>query len=387
MAERQVDGDLSADRIAFFEAVKEGFRRAAQASGTIEKHYRIAGRSVRLRFAGPALVPVIDPALAHLQAQPAPTPDLTIDLFDSASTGARLPLLVRSLVDLLRTNWWEHLLSRREIKGYHGGHIQTAFHLGPDILSVLDTEANHALYWVNDAVQTPYYERGYPLTNLLNWWLGRRGCIIIHAAAVGHETGGVILPGQGGSGKSTTTLACLSSALGIVGDDYCAVDQATGDAHSLYNTVKLKGDQDVERFAHVESFMDHVERVGEGGSLERAMMFLHQHSPGKMLASMPLKGILIPRVTGRPETTIQPASAAAAFKALAPSTIFQLAGNERTAFQALVNLSRSIPAFEIGLGTDIDKIPGVIEQFLDGTPPTSHERPAAATSQAPTNAH
>ena len=94
------------------------------------------------------------------------------------------------------------------------------------------------------------------------------------------------------------------------------------------------------------------------------MGFLHPSIPGKMLNAMPLKGILIPRVTGRRETTIVPASAAAALKALVPSTIFQLAGNERPAFQSMVQLARTIPAFDIGLGTEISEIPGVIQRFL-----------------------
>jgi len=190
----------------------------------------------------------------------------------------------------------------------------------------------------------------------------------VHCRGIGHGTGGVLLPGKGGSGKSTTTLACTASDLAILGDDYCAVDPATGRAHSLYNTVKLKAEEDVARFAHLQPFIDNVERVGEGDDRERSMVFLHRHFPGRMLAGMPLKAILIPRVTGRRETAIAPASAAAALKALAPSTIFQLAGNERPAFQALVRLVRSIPAYEIGLGTEISAIPGVISRFLETAP-------------------
>jgi hypothetical protein len=368
MAERPIDDDLAADRVAFFQAAAEGFRRAERAVGAIEKCYLMAGFNVRLRFAGPALIPFIDPALAHLATANGAAPAYTIELFDTASTGTPMPLLVKSLIDLIRDRWWEHLHNRREIRDYHGGTIQTAFHLGPGILSVLNSTANHALYWVQDAHDIPYYERGYPLTNLLNWWLGRRGRVIVHAAGVGRESGGVLLPGKGGSGKSTTALACAASDLAIVGDDYCAVDPAMGCAHSLYNTVKLKGDEDVERFAPLEGFSSNVERVGEGDDRARAMVFLHRHFPGTMRSGMPIRAILIPRVTGQPETTIAPASAAGALKALAPSTIFQLAGNERPAFQAMVQLARNIPAFEISLGTRIPSIPAAIARFLDTLP-------------------
>lgn len=365
MAEHALTGPPEADRAALLDTLAEGFRRAALAAGTVERHYEIAGASVRLRFAGGALVPFLDPAIAHLAADATSPPDFTIDLFDSASTGTPLPLLARSLVDLLRFRWWEHLDSRREIRHYHGGHLGAAFHLGPDILSVLDRPRRRAAYWVNDARDLPYYERGYPITNLLNWWLRDRGLVVVHAAVVGNAAGAVLLPGKGGSGKSTTTLACTAGGLAVVGDDYCAMDPRTGIAHSLYNTVKLKADADVERFSALEPFMRHMERVGEGGDRQRSMVFLHPHFPGAMTSSLPVRAILVPQVTGEPGTSIARSSAGAALMALAPSTMLQLAGNERDAFRSMVELVRGIPTFRILLGTQVDGIPATIARFLD----------------------
>ena len=42
------------------------------------------------RFAGPALIPAITPALEHLEVTSAAPADLTIELFDSISTGTSL---------------------------------------------------------------------------------------------------------------------------------------------------------------------------------------------------------------------------------------------------------------------------------------------------------
>lgn len=365
MAEGALTDPLEADRAALFDTLAEGFRRAARAAGTIERHYAIGGASLRLRFAGGALVPILDPAIAHLACDATTAPEGTIELFDSNSTATPLPLLARSLVDLLRFRWFEHLDNRREIKHYHGGHLRAAFHLGPDILSVLDVPRRRALYWVNDARDLPYYERGYPITNLFNWWLRDRGLVVVHAAVVGSAMGAVLLPGKGGSGKSTTALACTAGGLSVVGDDYCAMDPSTGVAHSLYNTVKLKADADVERFAALGPFMRHMERVGEGDDRQRSMVFLHPHFPGAMAPSLPVRAILVPQVTGRAETTIARTSAGAALMALAPSTMFQLAGNERDAFRSMVELVRGIPTFRILLGTRIDEIPAAITRFLD----------------------
>ncbi len=352
----------AADQLVFFETLDQGFKRAADRAGCIDRTFRIAGFRIRLRFAGPALIPVIVPALVHLETAPDNEADFTIALFDTASTGTRLPFLADHYISLLRLRWWEHLAGRREIKGLNGERIRSVFHLGPDILSVLDTARDHAVYWVEDAGSLPYYERGSPLMVLLNWWLARNQRYLVHAAGIGSAERGLLLTAKGGSGKSTTTLACLLAGLGIVGDDYAVVDAAEDRAYSLFNSIKLKGPADVARFPGLESRFDNIERLAEG---EKAMLYLHQHFPDRLLPQLPLDAILVPRFADRPETVITPAAASLAFKALAPSTMFQLPGNARDAFQGLASLVRRIPAYEIALGTDIDCIPDTIRRFLE----------------------
>jgi hypothetical protein len=78
----------------------------------------------------------------------------------------------------------------------------------------------------------------------------------------------------------------------------------------------------------------------------------------------PVCAILIPRLTGRLGTALTPASPAAALKALAPSTLFQLAGAGPAAFQNLAGLIRQIPCYHLEAGTDVSRIPGVIASLL-----------------------
>lgn len=354
------------DQLAFAQSAREGFRRASAASGIIERYYRIAQCTVLLRFAGPALLEPITPALEHLRMAEPAAPDLTIDLFDSNSTATPLPFLLDRFVELVRLRWWEQLGNRREIDGMNGERIRSVFHLGPDILSVLDQDENHAVYWVENAADIPYYETGYPLTVLLNWWFGRRNRFFVHAACFGTEDGSVLLTGKGGSGKSTTTLACLDSGLALGGDDYCVIDPEQLLAYSVYNTIKLKGSQDVERFAHLKSCIENLERVDDAENGEKAMIFLQRFFPEQLLPSSALRAILVPRVADQEETVITPASASHVFKAIMPSTLFQLPGNAQGEFRAMANLVRALPSYEIALGRDIDAIPGVIRAFLQG---------------------
>ncbi len=357
-----------ADQSAFFDALTEGFERAGSAVGIIEQHYQIAGHHICLRFAGSAMIPMIGPALSHLRVEKPSAGDLpvdfSIDLFDVKSTEASLPFLMARFIDLLRLRWWEHLESRGEIKGLSSDRLRAVFHLGPDILSVLDTAHNRAVYWVEDVAKIPYYEKGYPLTVLLNWWLAKKGRYCVHAAAIGSEQGGVLLPGKGGSGKSTTSLACMMEGLKNSGDDYTIVDPERLQAHSLFNTIKLKSMDDVNRFPKLRKCVSNLAQVNDTELGEKAMIFMDQHFPGSLINTMPLRAILVPRIVHQPNTVITPTSPMKAFKALAPSTVFQLPGNAHDAFASLGRLVRALPCFDINLGSDMKQTPRVIREFL-----------------------
>lgn len=306
-------------------------------------------------------MPQLAPALAHLEIEPIANPDLTVCLWDNASTQTQLPLLLGSLVELIRLNWRNYLGPRKEIKAYDGDRIRANFHIGPNILSVLDRQQNLACYWIDDAQNIPYWEKGSPLQTILNWWTTDRQHQYVHAGAVGTPAGGVLLAGKGGAGKSSTALACIDSNLVYASDDYCLVSiDPQPYAYSLYNTAKLKGQVDLERFPKLAPLVENVDRIG----LEKAMLFLHQHHPDKISRGFPIKAVLIPQVTGKLDTHIRPTTAGAALRALAPSTIFQLAGSGQTAFGIMSSLVKQVPCYVLELGTDMVQIPTAIEHLL-----------------------
>lgn len=357
---------IECDQIGYYNLAQEGFDRAEAAAGeTIVKNYQIAGRNVRLKFAGPALVEKLTPAIAHLRNESAgfEESDLTIQIWDSKTTRSPLPLLLASLVELLRLRWFEKLDIRKEIKGYHSRRIRTIFHLGPDILSIYDVERRTALYWVESPESIPYYEVGYPLTPILAWWMEENGLQLLHASAVGGPDGGAIICGKGGSGKSTTALSCIGSRLGFLGDDYCVLDMNDGGARisSLYSTSKLKGQEDVDRFPHFEKMISNPNREGE----EKALIFLQQHVPDALVKSFPLKVVFVPRITGRDKTEVAEISMASALRALAPSTMFQLPGNGPASFKRMSQLVKTVRCRHLDLGTNIPEIPGVVADYLE----------------------
>lgn len=338
--------------IAFFRAAYQAFQRAEQAAGDpIERFYSIGGYIVRLRFAGPVLVPLITPALAHLATEPVSRPALTVCLWDSASTNASLPPPPWRLGDYL---------ARGEIRGLSSGRFRAAFNLGSGVLRMLDAERNVALWWIRDACLLPSHEIGSPLSAILYWWMSLRGRQYVHAGAVGTPTGGVLLAGKGGCGKSTAALACLDSELVYVGDDYCLLaTEPAPYAYSLYSSGKLDGEH-IRRFPFLVPVISNANHLDS----EKVLLFLHQHFPGKLSSGFPIRAILLPRITGRPGTTLTPTSPMIGLKALAPSTIFQLSGAGGAVFQTLARFVGLVPCYYLNLGTDPTKIPHMISALL-----------------------
>lgn len=349
------------DLIDYFQTFACGFHRAQTAAGSHDYFLALGEHTICLRFAGTALIPQITPALAHLKIDPVTKPDLTIYLWDSVSTNTPLPLLASSLIELVSSNFWRLLDTRMEIKGYNSDRFFSIFNVGSHLLSVLDRQENIALYWTEDAQALPYWDRGSPLRGIINWWMSQKNLQFVHAGAVGTEQGAVLLAGKGGSGKSSTALSCLNSDLLYASDDYCLVETDPKPmVYSLYNTAKLKGKEDLARFPHLAPLFNNLDRLDQ----EKAMIFVREHFPEKIINQLPLKAVLVPRVTGKPDTKISPTSAMVALKALAPSTIFQLPKTGQSAFARMSRLVRQVPAYCLELGTDIPQIPQTIAQLL-----------------------
>src|SRR5262245_62149593 len=103
--------------VEYFQSVYELFKSSQQLTGAVERTYIIGGYRVRLSFPGAALLSLTR-ALEHLAADNHATPDLTICLWDSESTGQRM----------IPRPWQEDdFLARGVIQGYNTERIYTAF--------------------------------------------------------------------------------------------------------------------------------------------------------------------------------------------------------------------------------------------------------------------
>lgn len=352
----------AADQEAFFDAMYAGARRAEAQAGYRDHHYAVAGHAVRLRIAGSGFAGKLPTALAHLAGAPAEEPTLTIHAWDDVSTGTFLPRLVARYLSFVEMHCFDYLGPRNEMIDFHGDRIRAVMHLDPMIVSLFDPVRSVALYWTRDVERIPIWDWGTPLRIILNEWAKLHGLFLVHSGAVGIAEGGVLFAGKSGSGKSTSALACLDDGgLMFAGDDYSLVNvTAPPYVYSLYSSAKLKGPADFERFARLLPLVVNREHIDR----QKALVFLHDALREKVTAGFPLRAILVPRISGKPESTIEPSTPVAALRALAPSTMLQLPGDGRQTMDNLAALVRRVPAYTLHAGTRMRGISQCVEALL-----------------------
>ena len=338
---------------------------AAAAGGAVQQWYRIGGHDVCVRTIPEQDARRLRPALGHL-ALPEATASaagLTISTWNGATPSAA-PVLA-DLLRRLRANWCAECGPRGEVLELHSIGISAIYNAGPNVLTVIDFERNRGWLLKLDDDTFPYWEVGSPFRFLLHEWFAARGLQYVHGAAVGTEKGGVLLVGKGGSGKSTTALLCAAAGMHYAGDDYCLIDPSRAWAHSLYNTGKLKGPDDYARLPELKGLStnpDSFERGGDG----KGVYFLDEIWPDRVVAGMPLRAIVVPRITGQAASSVEPCSAFDAVVAMLPSTVAQLPAASNEDCDRMVALAEKLPAYVLHLGTDIRGIPAALTTLLNG---------------------
>ena len=348
--------DHPAELAAFFAAAERASVRAAASSGEIVSSFRIAGRPVQFRFAGPALIGAMAPALAHLAHTGIdPAPELTVALWDSASTGVAMPA----------PPWPASAYSARgDILGFEDARYRVTYHVGNGVLSMIDMSQGRALCWIHDAQVVPSDVKSKPLLHILQWWLASHNCQPLHAGLVGITGGAALLAGQSGAGKSSTALACLAAGLLFGGDDFCMVE--TGDvlqAHSLYSSGRLHSGE-LESLPSLQATIVNPDQL-DG---EKALFFLQRDYAARMVASLPVRVLLLPRVCDQRDTTWEAAPAAAVREALNAGTLPLLpSASAPAALYAIRRLAARLPCCYLNLGNDRQQIPAAIATLLDGS--------------------
>jgi hypothetical protein len=345
-----------------FQNLASAFEAALDDHEPYEYQFNICGQMFRFRFAEPELAGRLTRAFAHLRQPLTAVPDCTVEVAESKSSDRFPSILLKAYLSALEHSWWNLTNPRGELLEFHNPPAMAAYYPGTSGLSMLDIDSGRGLYWKMRLSHVPYYEVGDPFRTILHWWLRSRGFQFIHGAGVGFESGAVLMVGKGGAGKSTSAVASIHGGLQYAGDDYCAVGlDPQPVVYSLYNTCKLCGDDDIARFPGLAGHVSNPTRPPE----EKARVFLHELFPERVSASLPLKAVLVPKITGSRDTFIKPCKGMEALTAIVPWTMAQLPSSNHADVKFMGALVRRLPTFAIEVGTQVEQISEVIARLLE----------------------
>lgn len=321
----------------------------------IKKTYFIAGKTICLLFYSKILYEKMNKALIHNEEDKINIPDLTVCLWDSVSTNTHMVLP------------WKNGLSYTYIqeintKTTNDNSFLGVYLNGEETLNLYDEKNNTAYFWINNALDLPFWIIASPLRSIFNWFFSKNNIHLIHGAVVGLNGKSVLLTAKGGSGKSTTALACLFAGMDYLGDDYITLE--SGDiimSHSLFNSVKVFP-QSLNKFSLLKEKVWNKDNIDtkEG----KAIVFLSELFPNQIIRTASLHAILIPVIKNTQKTKIVKASKLQTMLAMIPTTLFQLSLTKSNKIAELKSIIEKTPCYFLELGYNLDEIPEVIKSFL-----------------------
>ena len=339
----------------FHEKLSVAQRRAAgdHAAQVHESWYGIAGRNVRMSLAGTDLAQVLPRALAHLSVPAfAAEPALVITAWDEAATGVPCPFR-RTVLD--------DAAPGTTTVSADGQHV--LFERANTVFSY-DRARRHMVGWVSAANRLTQYERGRPLHSAFLLWQRDLGFQPVHAGFIERSGHGILLGGPGGSGKSTTSLVCMSDGWAYLADDYVAVerDDSRFVGYGLYCSTHLEQEH-LKRFASLMPDASPPVLAGE----DKSMVLLGDVKGSHLGGAAEISVLALPRIGTSEETTFRSASKTEALLRLAPSSLLLLPyqGIGHDGFAALVALVEGVPTYWLELGRDFRRLPVAVSAMLD----------------------
>ena len=323
----------------------------AAAGGHEELTLRIAGYPVRVRVAGRRWAELIHAAMGHLSAPSVVgRPSLSIDVWDAEETGVPVPMPAQ--FDLSAPPILMRMSEDGQLVGEERPHGMVWF----------DRAADRILGCIESTRRLNLDERARPFHKLISPWLEDNGIQFVHSGLIEHQGRGILFVGNGGAGKSTSSISCLRAGMGYLGDDFLGLGQEGGRfiGHGLYASCLLNVHH-IKRFPDLQPLGSAPNHAHE----DKFVLYLAQAFPKSLQRRATVDALVLPRVVDQETTTYRPATKIAALKAIAPTSVMYLPRPNRTAFERLSTLVEKTPCFWLELGRRIDSIPVAVRALAE----------------------
>lgn len=329
-------------------------RLAAFIASTPPRLFGIGPVSVALHASDPRLAGLLGAALAHA-ATDTPRPcHIRVAAIDTGMIGWPLPPTVPGT---------EHLgPPLDEVNLRVAGQVRAIHQAASRNWESYDPATRTGLLLTGDATLIAPWEWASPLKRHIAWATRDEAFGLLHGAVIGGATGGVLLAGGTGMGKSTTAAAALRAGLSSAGDDLtlvCPDADGTVVAHAAFDAVKLS-----DATLRLLGASPPPGGVATGPGIAKHILPLSSLGAGRLAPRVPLRAILLPRLAGGPRSTIRPADKAAAQRALGPVSGFVMRVAPQASFALAARVVRDLPCFALDLGDDPSEAARSIAAFL-----------------------
>ncbi|MGA2565116.1 MAG: hypothetical protein ABSF96_16335 [Steroidobacteraceae bacterium] len=342
---------LTPTQVPFAELVSS-FERAGAARRCHEFNLTVAGYPVRIRVVGDSWAQIVAASMGHLRRDDAAVtaPALTVDVWDAAETGVAAPPRAVSGAST------PPILMKTSDDGCFVGEER------PHGITWLDVAANRIIGVTHAVNRLNLDERARPFHKMLSAWLEERGVQFVHSGLITHAEKGVLFVGNGGAGKSTSSISCLRAGMGYLGDDFLGLSLENEGfiGHGLYASCLLN-------VQHIKRFPD-LQPLGHAPNYDyeqKFVLYLTEAFPASLRKRASIDALVLPRVVDAEVTTFRPATKAATLMAIAPTSVMLLPRPNRAAFERLTQLVQNTSSYWLELGRRVDLIPTAVQALAE----------------------
>lgn len=338
----------------FYNQLNRLFVHVYQPATSPERWLALDPLRVRVRCTSALLDEQWHRPLAHLNVEDGQAEaDFTIDLIDAAAAGLAMPHLP-----------WppQHTSPEQDTAEYREGPLWFTQH-GEVMLTALNEEERRTVGVVRDAANWPlaHYKQAIFITFYQH--LRRRQLYLVHASAIGRHGKALLITGSSGAGKTTTMLTCVRSGFDFLGDDTTLVCQGPGRCKlvvTLLNTLHVN-ESTIAWFPELVPYLS-----AAPNPIGKRLVMINEVYPGCVAPQAEVAAILMPQVTGKPKTTLEPVNKG---EILAEMLYYSLDLNEpataRRHLEFLADLVEGVPTYRLRLGRDRERLPEVLSGLLE----------------------
>lgn len=232
------------------------------------------------------------------------------------------------------------------------------------IFRVYDFKNERAAVIISAGHKFNEWELHSPLREFFHIWALKNNALLIHSGSVSKNGYAVLLPGAGGSGKSTTTLSCLQENMHTTGDDYNLIykDGENFRICNVYSNVKLK-DPKEGMVSFNFPFMENWQK--EKVSYAEKTIYYPPEDSDIWDASKPkIAAIFCPRITGEKYPQLTEMRSAELINRLSVSSIMQSPIMAKEYLAMSVQLAKHMRIAYLDLSGDIKANANLIGEFL-----------------------